>query len=189
MRIMNKRTIVIITLCILGAALFRLVPHEWNFTPLAAMALMSGALFRSWKVALLVPLSCLFLSDAILQFQYVYGHAEFPGFYPEMSITYLSFSFIVGLGRMLRSRLSWPTTIMGAIAGSLLFFILTNLAVFLSGHLYPMTFAGLIDCYTMAIPFFRSMLLGDIFFAIVLYGVYQLSVGSVQEQLQDSKAR
>ena len=53
------------------------------------------------------------------------------------------------------------------LLSSLSFFIITNFGVWLM-H-YPKSLTGLLECYTLAIPFFRNSLIGDFFFAGVLY--------------------
>ena len=45
---------------ILLAAVLRILPHPWNFTPIGAMAIFSGSLFRNRWVAFLFPLAALF---------------------------------------------------------------------------------------------------------------------------------
>jgi hypothetical protein len=50
--------------------------------------------------------------------------------------------------------------------------VVSNLGVWLAGF-YPRTVEGLVQCYVMAIPFFGSTLLGDLFYAVVLFGLYE----------------
>jgi hypothetical protein len=64
---------------------------------------------------------------------------------------------------------------LATIAGSVLFFVLTNLGVFLFQNMYAKNMAGLIDCYIMALPFFRNSVLGDLFFSFCLFGVFFLA--------------
>jgi hypothetical protein len=61
---------------------------------------------------------------------------------------------------------------MASIGGSVVFFIVSNFGVWLTGTMYPMTFEGLLACFSAAVPFFRNMLFGDLFFAGVLFGAY-----------------
>ena len=55
----------------------------------------------------------------------------------------------------------------GVILSSLIFFMFTNLGVFLSGY-YGFGFQSLILCYTLAIPFFTNTLLSTIIFTILI---------------------
>ena len=82
----------------------------------------------------------------------------------------MSFALIVGIGLWLRLR-RHPALIAGAaLTSSVLFFLMTNLGVWASGHLYPRTWAGLVTCYTAALPFFRNGLEGDLLYTLVLFG-------------------
>ena len=62
---MNKRSMVLIGI-VAAAALARLVPHPPNVTPIAAMALFGGACFTNRKMAYLLPLAAMLLSDVVL---------------------------------------------------------------------------------------------------------------------------
>ncbi|HKK11665.1 MAG TPA: DUF6580 family putative transport protein, partial [Flavobacteriaceae bacterium] len=66
----NKKQFVIL-LFIVAAALFRLLPHLPNVTPVTAMALFSGVYFTNKKYAFLIPLLVMFLSDIVLGFSYI----------------------------------------------------------------------------------------------------------------------
>ena len=65
---MNKSRFILISSMILVAAASRLVPHPPNFAPITALALFSGAKFSDKRLALLVPLTALVLSDTVLGF-------------------------------------------------------------------------------------------------------------------------
>jgi hypothetical protein len=147
---------------ILLAALSRLVPHLPNMSPVAAVALFGGAYFSDRRLAFLVPLSALFLSDLIL------------GFYHHMEIVYGTFMLIVCIGLWLQKNRS-PLSIAGAaLASSALFFLLTNFGVWAFDSLYPKTLSGLIACYVAAIPFFRNTLQGDLLYTFILFGGFAL---------------
>jgi hypothetical protein len=74
------------------------------------------------------------------------------------------------MGKLIRDRKSVVSVGAVTLASSFLFFGVTNLAVWASGSLYPRTFAGLMVCYTAAIPFFRNSLIGDLAFTAALFG-------------------
>jgi hypothetical protein len=65
------------------------------------------------------------------------------------------------------------------LAGSCLFFLVTNFAVWAGGSLDPLTPEVLAACYAAAIPFFCNALLGDAFYATVLFGVWALAEAGV----------
>jgi len=155
-------------LYVAAAILLRMLPHPWNVTPLAAMFLFSGATFRSRRDGLLVPFAALALSDyAATQFLH---HGQ--GGWFDWS-KWLAFLFVGLLGWTLRNKISFGRVAGASLAGSSVFFLITNFNVWL-GTLYPHTFAGLTACYVAAIPFFGNTLLGDFFFAGVMFGSYHL---------------
>ncbi|GAB4330188.1 MAG: hypothetical protein Kow00127_22420 [Bacteroidales bacterium] len=143
-------------------ALMRMIPHWPNFTPVAALALFGGALYgRKW-LAFIIPLGAMFLSDLVL------------GLHQGIIAVYLAFALVVLLGFGLGQK---PGALkLGAftLIASLIFFIITNFAVWLGGIMYPLTFAGLMACYTAALPFFLNSVLGNIFFVSLFFGAWYL---------------
>ncbi|MDE3068901.1 MAG: hypothetical protein KGJ60_15315 [Verrucomicrobiota bacterium] len=153
----NPRYMLLAGMILAGAA-SRLIPHPPNFTPVAALALFGGASFASKRVALLVPLAGLFLSDLVL------------GFYPITPVVYASFALIVCLGFRLRRRQGVGRLAGATLAGAALFFALTNLGVWAFDTLYPKTLAGLAECFVAAIPFFWNTLVSDLLYSALLFG-------------------
>jgi hypothetical protein len=143
---------------VLAAAAVRLLPHPWNFTPIAAMALFGGAQCASKRAAFLMPLTALFLGDLVL------------GLHRLMPFVYGCFALTVCFGFWVRRRRSVQRIAFAAVASAILFFVLTNFGVWAIDNLYPKTTAGLVDCYVAAIPFFRNMLLGDLLYSALLFG-------------------
>jgi hypothetical protein len=155
------RTLLALALILLAAAL-RIAPHPWNFTPVGAMALFSGALLKDRRLAFLFPLLTLFLGDI------------FVGLHKLIPIVYASFLINVAIGLWLRDRRTISRISLATLAGATQFFLITNFAAwqFLSG--YPHTAAGLVACYAAGIPFFWNTLAGDAFYAALLFGAYAL---------------
>jgi uncharacterized membrane protein len=147
--LINKKQLVII-LFIAVAAIFRLLPHLPNATPIAAMALFSGVYFNNKKYAFIIPLLAMFLSDLFLGFSMI------------TLFVYVAF-ILVGYIGITSKKMNIKTILISSIS----FFIITNFGVWLIG--YPKTLNGLLECYTLAIPFFRNSLIGDFFFAGVMY--------------------
>ena len=159
---MNKPRTLLLIAMVLAAAASRLIPHPPNFAPITALALFSGAHFSRKWLAFVIPLSALLLSDVVL------------GFYRQMWIVYGSFCLIANIGLLLRRRTN-PYTVAGASLGSsLLFFFLTNLGVWIFGSLYPKTLEGLVTCFVAALPFLQNTILGDGFYAILLFGALRI---------------
>src|SRR5258707_6532597 len=151
------RTLLALALIVLAAAL-RIAPHPWNFTPVGAMALFSGALLKDRRLAFLLPLLTLFLGDIFI------------GFHKLIPIVYASFLINVAIGFWLRDRRTITRISLATLAGAIQFFLITNFAVweFLSG--YPHTASGLFACYIAGIPFFWNTLVGDTLYAALLFG-------------------
>lgn len=148
---------------ILLAAILRLVPHLPNFTPIGAMALFGGA-YLGKKTAFALPLAAMLLSDLFIGFDSVSGRLAI----------YLSFALIVGIGIWLKKHRSVTNVIAASLVSSTLFFLITNFTILYTQSLYPKTLVGLIESYTMAIPFFRNTLTGDLFYTGVFFGGYAL---------------
>lgn len=156
---------------IFSAAAMRLLPHPPNMTPIAAMALFGGVYFTNRRTAFLVPLAVMYLSDLVLGF-FVYN---FGWFHLLMPFVYVSFAVTVFLGLLIRRRLNLLMVSGAALTSSVLFFIVTNFGVWLTGNLYPKTLAGLGSCYIAAIQFFRNELVGNAFYTLVLFGGFALA--------------
>jgi hypothetical protein len=159
----NKTKILIVAAIIIAAAASRLVKHPFNFTPVVAMALFAGCyLQKRW--ALVLPLAAMFVSDFFL------------GFYDwqVMASVYVSIALAFFIGWYLRNRVKWYSVTLAALASSLTFFIITNFAVWAFFAWYPHTWAGLVSCFTLALPFFRNTLIGDLVYSGVFFGAYEL---------------
>jgi hypothetical protein len=158
---LRPRTLVLIGM-IFTAVLSRLLPHPRNMASFAAVALFGGAYFADWRLVFLVPLSALFFSDLIL------------GFYRGIEVVYLSFAAVVCIGTWLRRHRSALPIVGAALAGSALFFLVTNFDVWAFGSLYPKTPEGLLACYVAAIPFFGNTLQGVLLYTVILFGGFAL---------------
>jgi hypothetical protein len=149
---------------ILMAALSRLLPHPPNMVPITAMALFGGV-YLERRLAFVLPIVALLISD------------YFIGFYHGMPWVYGAFAGAGLIGLWLRNHRGIGNTIGASLAGSTLFFIVSNFGVWASAQVsYPPTLAGLTACYVAAIPFFRNALLGDLLYVGVLFGLFELSV-------------
>ncbi|MFA6468655.1 MAG: DUF6580 family putative transport protein [Bacteroidota bacterium] len=159
----SKKKLFLGTVLILGAAFSRLIPHPMNFAPITAIALFGGMYFDK-RFAPVLPLAALIISDYFL------------GFYEGIAWVYSGFLIVSFLGMFASSKKSFAVIAGSTFAGSILFFLVTNFGVWQSGFLYPLTMNGLVECYIAALPFFRNALAGDLFYAAVLFGSYELAV-------------
>jgi hypothetical protein len=180
------RTILIFTLIILAAAL-RLAPHPWNFTPVGAIALFSGATVRDRRLAFLFPILVMLATDAIA------------GFNKLSPLVYASFLLSVLIGRAvvgapfsasqrakresalqqdlaLNVKTRPVLRIVGAtLLGSLQFFLITNFGVWAFLNNYPRTGAGLVACYLAGVPFFWNTLAGDATYTALLFCAFAMA--------------
>jgi hypothetical protein len=172
---MNKKNFLLIIAIIALAAASRLVKHPPNFTPVAAMALFGGWYFNK-KYFVAVPLLAMFLSDIFI------------GFYDWRltAVVYSGLALTFFIGWLLKKNASWRKVILGSVAGSVVFFLATNFAVWALYSWYPHTWPGLVNCFVLALPFFKNSLAGDLIYSIVLFGVYEIVwfyVGQKQTKL------
>ena len=174
---MNARRFWTLTALIVVAVATRLLPHDWNLASVTAIALFGGATFERRRDAVLVPLLALLLSDALLQVSYLAGWQPNWGFYPDQWVTYAATLAVVGLGFLLRRRLTLPRVAATALAGSLAFFLITNFAVWAYNidTMYPRTLSGLMTCYEAGLPFLRNSLRGDALYVALLFGGFALA--------------
>ena len=136
------------------AVLSRFLPHPPNFTPVAAIALLSCKGFNNRWIAIIIPMIIMFISDLVLGL-----HGSIPFVYGAFILISIFGSFVkkINIGVVLSS--------------SVIFFLVSNFGVWIL--YYPSTFTDLVTCYTLAIPFFLNTILGDLFFsALMIYSFY-----------------
>lgn len=160
---LNRARLLTLAGMILAVSAARILPHPANFTPVAAMALFAGAHFADRRLAFAVPLLAVFLSDLVI------------GFYARMPFVYLTYALIVCIGLRLQPRRRAGAVFAASVAGSVLFFLLSNLVYWPFGTLYPQSLEGMMASYTAALPFFRNTLLGDLFYTALLFGGFALA--------------
>lgn len=173
---MNKR-ILTISILILVAALSRLIQHPYNFSPVGAIALFGGAYLNRKHLAYIIPIIALLISDAFLGF---YGMG--------MIVTYLAFAGSVFIGTLLSRNLKWYTVGAASVAGSVLFFLITNFALIYPETLYTHDLNGIFTSYAMGVPFFSNTLVSDLFFSTMLFGSYYLLSINIPALQQEAKA-
>src|SRR3989338_480383 len=180
----------------LGAS-SRLLPHAPNFAPIAALALF-GAVYLKKRDGLWVPLAALAFSDLFIGFYHplvmasVYGSFLLSGligiWLRRRRVMINTPTPILPLSRgrdeqktspLVRGEKQeggvfgrwWPRVFGASLLGSILFFLITNWAVWAFGELYTKDLGGLLMSYTMGLPFFRNTLLGDLFYVAVFFGI------------------
>ena len=141
---------------------FRVLPHPDNFTPVTAIAVFSGVTL-SPALAFTVPLIVMMASDLLI------------GPHPLFWLVWATFVLVTWLGQAVRAKNDLLPVAFATLGGSALFFVLTNLGVFLFQDMYPKSAAGLVECFALALPFFRNSLAGDFFYTAVLFLIFELA--------------
>jgi hypothetical protein len=155
--------VLLVLAMIVAAAALRIGPHPWNFAPIGAIALFSGALVRDRRLAFLFPLAALFAGDLSI------------GFYKITPVVYASFLLSVLIGRWLQNRRTLARITGATLLGASQFFVVTNFGVWALGDFYQRTLAGLAACYIAGVPFFWNTLAGDAFYVGILFGSFALA--------------
>jgi hypothetical protein len=159
----------LVLLIIIIGFLSRIVVHTPNFSPVLSLALFGGAYLKG-RQPIWVPLCLMALSDVFI------------GFHDTMVYTWGSILLISLLGLWLKDHKNWVNVVSASLLSSVLFFVVTNFGAFLS--LYPHTWAGLQQCYILAIPFYRSTLVSSVAYSLVLFSVWEFYIA-----YQSRKAR
>lgn len=140
--------------------------YPWNFSPLMAICLLSGAGLKTTRGTWLGPLAIMLLGDVGIGMLTGRWDWAFPR---TQGIVYLAFAVGVGLGWLLRHRPQWSLALPTALLAEVQFFLITNFAVWWFSKTYPPTVAGLVACYVAALPFFGRSLFSTLAFTAVLF--------------------
>jgi len=163
---MKKNSLIFIIAIVLLAAASRLMKHPPNFTPIAAIGLFAGFYFRS-KWGIVIPLAAMFIGDIFIG---LYDWRLMAAVYISIAIMYF-----IGMYANHNNTGNWRKVLGGSLLGSVIFFIMTNFAAWALYSWYPHNLSGLLNCFSMALPFFRNSLLGDLSYTVALFGVYEFA--------------
>ena len=167
----SSNTIILVAVLTLIAIASRFLLIDWpNFKPVAAIALFLGFYCQDRRIAVLTVVGILLITD------------WFFGFYSPilMLSVYSSIVLACGLGILLNPWLR-KTNLFGAriglvtvsaIAASLVFYLVTNVAVALVSPWYPNTMDGILLSLVAGIPFFKYTLAGNIMFGLGIFSSY-----------------
>ena len=171
---MSKKKLILIAIVAL-AALLRFVPHPPNFTPVIAISVLSVTLFDKKHYQFGFPLLIMLITDAFLGF-----HKLMPVVYGALALAGLS-------GYVLKKKINVINVLGSSFLASCTFFIVTNFGVWLMSGMYTKTFAGLTQCFVMAIPFFHNSLFATVLVICGVYGLNYLAQKLVSAQLHEVK--
>jgi hypothetical protein len=158
----STRDAVLFVVLVGVAAASRLLPHAPNFTALMAVGLLAAVVFRSRILAAATPLAAMGISDAVI------------GGYDArlMLAVYGAMLLPMAMAWMVRVRTGGMRLVrVGAasVVCSVLFFAITNAAVWAFGSMYDASAAGLGACFAAAVPFFKYQLAGDLSYGLGLF--------------------
>jgi hypothetical protein len=170
------RTVLAMLMIVLAAAL-RMAPHPWNFTPVGAIALFSGAMIKDRRLAFAFPLLALFAGDVFI------------GFHKLILVVYASFLVSVAIGLLLRKNRAIPRLTGATLLGAIQFFLMTNFGVWVLLGSYPKTSAGLVACYIAGIPLFWNTLAGDALYVTLLFGGFALAERAIPSLREPARER
>ena len=137
----------------------RLIPHPPNFTPIIAVAILSGYFFKNIYLSFATLFISMLLADVFI------------GFYDNVFFVYLSLFLIACVFFKISKKINFKNLLVYSFVGSLIFFIISNLGVWaLGSHAvnnipYERSLSGLIECYILALPFFGNTFLSTIIFS------------------------
>ena len=159
----TERLHVIIAVVLIAAGVgLRLLPHPANFAPIAAIAIFGGAVLPR-KMAVWVPLGAMMASDLFL------------GLHDTILATWGCYALIALASSYWLRKPNLLRGVAMTLGSSVLFFVITNFAVWVVSGMYAHTWAGLTQCYYMALPFFRGTVTSDVIYTAVLFGAYALA--------------
>ena len=160
---MNINKNLLLVLGIIGVlTLSRLIPHPPNFTPILGMAVFSGAIINRRLIAYLISLVAMLISDLYL------------GFHSGMPIIYFSLALCVLIGTFIEARVTILNFALGISAGVIVFYLITNFAVWYGSGMYDYSFSGLITCYVMALPFLQNTIISSMIYGIGALMIYNV---------------
>ena len=148
-------------------AFARLIPHPPNFTPIIAVAIISGYFFKNINLSLLILLAAMLISDLFI------------GFYENVIFVYASLLLITFVFHKISNKINFKNLFIYGFAGSLIFFAVSNFGVWALGSpgvydiAYEKSLSGLIECYILAIPFFGNTFLSTLIFAYPALFIYR----------------
>ena len=148
---------------ILVLSFSRLIEHPWNFTPILAVGIFSGFYFKNFILSLFIVILSMFIGDLFL------------GFHSTMFFTYISLAVAVVIGLFIK-HFKFTEILFSGLASSVCFFIITNFGSWLTLEMYEKNFAGLLQSYVLAIPFFHNTLISTFLYLIVLKLIFDLAI-------------
>ena len=158
----NKDKVILLTSFLTVIIFFRYIPHPPNFTPILGMAVFSGAIMSRRLIAYLIPLAAMFLSDLYL------------GLHFSIPIIYFSLAICVLIGTFIDSRITIFNSLLSISGGVIVFFLITNFAVWYGSGMYEFNLSGLMKSYLMGLPFLQNTFISSLIYGMGAFLIYDI---------------
>ena len=173
MKLKNPSLIIVAALIIIIAAFSRIVLFPNNFSPIVAMAIFCGAVFKDKKLAFVLPLLAMLLSDLIFEMAH-----KGDGFWGWGQLSHYGIFALITIIAFNLKKLNVLNILMFTVSGTLLFFFLSNSVFFFIDngiyHLYTTNFNGYVNCLTAGLPFLKNAFVADLSYSAIFFGTYYL---------------
>ena len=169
------RNSVIILMIILAVVVRSLnINHitQWvTFTPIGAVAMFSGTYLKDkWK-AFLVPIAVVFISD--LGLNYAWFH-KFVLVDSSSIVVYATLAVMVVIGMNIK-KVNVVNVLAASLLAVLIHWLLTDIGPWLNSGTYSKGIIGYGQSLIAALPFEKSLLIGNLLFGAILYGGFELA--------------
>lgn len=163
-KVFTPRAIFVIS-AVLIAAFSRFLPHPVNFTAVGAMALFAGATMSNRWLSLLIPMLAMFITDIFFTF------------HNTMWATYSAMGIATMIGWFIRDRQNAITILTGSLVSALVFFFITNAAMWVVGFytpngFYTRDFAGLVNSIVQGVPYMGNTIASQLLYTGLLFGSF-----------------
>lgn len=132
------------------------MPHEPNFTPTISISVLGYMFFESVRIRLILLILSMFLSDIFL------------GFHDLMIIIYLTLAFII----LISNKKNY---IMMIFCAPIIFFLISNFAVWIFSNMYAKNLSGLWECYVLALPFLKNSIISTFIFSFLTIYFFKIN--------------
>ncbi len=157
---MRKLSVNIVLFIVFISVFYRLIPHPFNFSPIYAFALFTGAKFNNKYLAAITTIIPIFITDF------------YHGLYEAMVFNYIGLLCINYIGWLLINSDNYKNLIIASIFSSFVFYIISNFGVWFLTPYYSPDLNGFIDCYWLAIPFWQNSLISTLIFSFIIFPIY-----------------
>jgi hypothetical protein len=185
----NHKNILIVGGIMLLGILVRLIPNMPNFSPYIGVALFGGAMLPKKTWAIIGTTAMLYLGDLLLNNTVARPFfTDYEGFVwgaPYMIFNLAATVIMVVFASYFLRKPSMARLGGSALVAAIVFFIISNFGVWVSSEVaYPKTMAGLMQCYTAAIPFFKGTLMSAVVYTVAMFGIHRLLISEAKPSLE-----